>query len=326
MVYCFDRDFHGEVVADQHAAGLHSYLGHHFPAKDIPPQARALYVLNRTRIIPDARYRPEPLVPDIRPDTAVPIDLSHSTLRSVSPTHCEYMANMGIVASMSISIVSDGQLAAMIICHHRTPHFVPYRLRQTLELLARAVASRIAMLDRRSIEAVTEIVERAYNSIGPSTKRRGAGAVLEILGLPLLELMKSSGLALLSATNSVRIGETPNAAAIEEVVRAIRERHDVGVFTSERMSDLYTSERKSAFACGVMALQLPRSQEWLIWFRPEWEHTRIWAGNPNEQALSNGKINPRHSFADWKEIVLGQSRPWDEIDIAAARKLASLIG
>ena len=116
------------MIGEARRDDLAPYLGLHYPASDIPSQARQLYVANPIRLIPDARYRPSPLVPALAPSTA-PLDLSHAVLRSVSPVHLEYLANMGVRASMSISLLQGSWLWGLIACHHQTPHFVPYQTR-----------------------------------------------------------------------------------------------------------------------------------------------------------------------------------------------------
>ncbi|HYH97324.1 GAF domain-containing protein, partial [Hyalangium sp.] len=130
MVYRFDEDDHGEVLAEDMLEGLDPYLGHHYPASDIPQQARQLYLRNWLRIIPDREYRPAPIIPSLRPDSQQPLDLSFSVLRSVSPIHIEYMRNLGVRASMSISLVHRGRLWGLISCaNHSSPRYVPYTLR-----------------------------------------------------------------------------------------------------------------------------------------------------------------------------------------------------
>jgi chemotaxis family two-component system sensor kinase Cph1 len=119
MIYKFRDDGSGVVVAEDAASGQRSFLNHHFPASDIPKQARALYVRNLVRVIPDVSYRPQPLVPEWT--EAEPLDMSVSVLRSVSPVHIQYLKNMDVAASASISIVKDGALWGLIACHHGAP-------------------------------------------------------------------------------------------------------------------------------------------------------------------------------------------------------------
>ena len=135
MVYRYDADYNGEVVAEAKRADLNSFLGLHYPASDIPAQARALYEKNWIRLISDVDYAPAPIEPADHPATGAPLDLTYSTLRSVSPIHLEYLRNMGVRASMSISLLRDDKLWGLIACHHyagpHAPPFAPARPRSS---------------------------------------------------------------------------------------------------------------------------------------------------------------------------------------------------
>ena len=135
LLYRFDDEGHGDVIEESLAEGVDSYLGLRFPASDIPRQAREMYLLNWLRLIPDSSYVPVSLVPAQRPDTGTPLDLSFATLRSVSPVHLEYLRNMGVGASMSISLVRAEMLWGLIACHHRSPRHVSLGARAACEVI-----------------------------------------------------------------------------------------------------------------------------------------------------------------------------------------------
>jgi len=116
LFYRFHEDEHGSVDAEAKEPAMEPYLGLHYPASDIPVQARKLYCKNWLRLIFDGKARPARVVPTLRADTRGPLDLSFSVLRSVSPVHLEYMANMGVRASMSISLVVRDRLWGHISC------------------------------------------------------------------------------------------------------------------------------------------------------------------------------------------------------------------
>ena len=144
MIYRFDEDWNGQVVAEDRADGLNSFLGLRYPASDIPAQARALYRSQWLRLIVDVGYRPVPLVPPLNPLTGRPLDLSHASLRSVSPVHVEYLHNMGVSASMSISLLDRGELWGLIACHHYAgPHQPPYEIRVAAEFLGQTLSARM---------------------------------------------------------------------------------------------------------------------------------------------------------------------------------------
>ena len=133
MFYRFHEDGHGSVDAEAKEPALEPYLGLHYPASDIPAQARELYRKNWLRLIFDASAKPARVVPTLRVDTGGPLDLSFSVLRSVSPIHLEYMANMGVRASMSISLIVRDRLWGLISClNHTSPRRVSHETRMAL--------------------------------------------------------------------------------------------------------------------------------------------------------------------------------------------------
>ena len=197
MVYRFDANWNGEVVAEDKLAEMHAYFGHSFPASDIPAQARALYVHNAFRLIPDARYTPCRIVPAIDPTTDAPIDLSGANLRSVSPIHCEYLANMGVVGSMSVSVIKDGALWGLVACHHRTARFVSYAVRQSCELLTLAMTSYLDTSERISFAHAIESVRTLETAAtGGSHENHDCRGVLESIAPALLDQAGAQGMAL----------------------------------------------------------------------------------------------------------------------------------
>src|SRR5690606_38057212 len=171
MVYRFREDDAGEVIAESLADGLEPYLGLRYPASDIPPQARALYLRNRIRVIPDAGYAPVPVLPGVLA-SGEPLDLSQVALRSVSPVHLEYLRNMGVAASMSISIVSGGRLWGLVACHHREPRLVPPAMRAALDLFGMFVSMRVSAREQEQAMAGQARAERIREQL----RRNLAGA------------------------------------------------------------------------------------------------------------------------------------------------------
>ncbi|KQQ56716.1 hypothetical protein ASF66_20780 [Pseudomonas sp. Leaf129] len=148
MAYRFRPDDSGEVVAEAHAAGLVSYLGQRYPASDIPHQARRLYIQNPTRLIADAAYTPSPLIPPANALTGQAFDMSHCELRSVSPIHCEYLSNMGVHASMSVSIVVGGKLWGLFSCHHQSAKTLAYPVRLSFHMVSQICAVLVERLQQ----------------------------------------------------------------------------------------------------------------------------------------------------------------------------------
>lgn len=139
MVYQFDPEGGGHVIAE--ATNQETpYLDLHYPPSDIPKQARQLYTLNWLRLIPDASYQPVALIPAHNPITNQPLDLSLSGLRNVSPLHLEYLKNMGVTASMSISLIHDQKLWGLIACHHSSPKYIPYGTRTVCKFIGQVMS------------------------------------------------------------------------------------------------------------------------------------------------------------------------------------------
>jgi light-regulated signal transduction histidine kinase (bacteriophytochrome) len=334
LVYRFDAAGHGEVLAERIDPGYTSYAGHHFPAGDIPKQARELYVLNPFRLIADATYDPVPLVAaaaraDV-PADVLRIDLSQAQLRSVSPVHLEYMRNMGTLASMSVSIVIGGRLWGLVSCHDHHPRCLapPARLAcehlgQLLALQIQAVEANRAVAERLDLRQLTlEIVARLADS--DATLAR----LVEHPG-PMLALARATGAAVVLDDRIWTVGETPTHDAIRPIADWIgglgRE-----VFETASLDLLHASgQGLRHVAAGVLAISISQVHRHLVlWFRPEILQTVTWAGDPRKADVSaDGRIHPRRSFESWVETIRGRAAPWTAAQVGAAGELRqALIG
>lgn len=332
MVYRFDDQWNGTVVAEDRNDRLPSYLDLRFPASDIPAQARELYRLNRLRLIPNAVYRPVPIVPTDNPQTAAPTDLSFSVLRSVSPVHLEYMQNMGTPASMSISVVVEGALWGLISCHHAEPLRVPIHVRTACDFLAQVVAMQVAARSR-SIEAA-ERVERQRIQ----TKLLAFMAAEEqfIHGLTghadeLLSLADAAGAAVVFDGACTLLGETPDEAAVQAIVAWLSEApdHDDVFHTDSLVTEMPDAEAFAEAASGLLAISISQLHpSYVLWFRPETIRTVTWGGDPRKPAQPEPgatRLHPRTSFEMWKETVRLRSRPWTRAEIDTADTLRNAI-
>jgi two-component system, chemotaxis family, sensor kinase Cph1 len=325
MLYVFHADQHGEVIAENRADEVESYLGLHYPASDIPHQARELYRANWLRLIPDARYEPAELVPVLRPDTGQPLDLSYIGLRSVSPIHREYLANMGVRASMSISLIVKDALWGLIACHHRSPHHVPQRVRGMCELIARLVSLQIAALqevaDRRQradrkapLQTICDALVKGSDVMASLTKS----------GDTLLDLTGAGGAAVVVDGECTRtMGHVPPLARITAMARWLGARDSFETYHSNALGEEFPSDAAlSDVASGLLAIALPRpGSNLVLWFRPELVHTLSWAGDPSKPVLQGERLRPRTSFAAWKATVRGHAAPWSAVDIQMAAEL-----
>ncbi len=330
LAYRFDPSGHGEILAEEAAAGYESWLGHRFPASDIPAQARALYVLNQIRLIPDAGYRPVDLICEDRAWQPHMIDLSHAGLRSVSPVHLEYMRNMGTHASMSISIVVRGQLWGLISCHNREPMLPSLQVRIACEHLGRLLSLQIEAMEDGA--EVSERLRRRKLTFGVVASVADTDFTLQgLLNEPaaLLELADAKGAAIVHADSCRTAGLTPDAAEVMALAKWFSEWGALS-YHSERLADEFPQAASyRQMAAGVLMTSISQAERHMIlWFRPEVMQTVQWAGNPQgAQPGSDGRIHPRRSFATWVEEVHGKCLPWTESDVSVVAELRqALIG
>jgi light-regulated signal transduction histidine kinase (bacteriophytochrome) len=329
LAYRFDRDGHGEVLAEAMDEGYESYAGHRFPASDIPAQARALYCLNFIRLIPDSDYAPVPLASRDAALAPGAIDLSLAGLRSVSPVHLEYMRNMGTRASMSVSIVVRGQLWGLVSCHDRETRFLSFPTRAACEHLGRLLSGQVEAADERSeVEQRHELRELTLQIIA-----QRADLDASLLGLvnepaPMLRLARAAGVAVVLNDVCRSFGDVPPADEILALAEWLRHRGDE-VFESDRLPELWPAAAGwGDVGAGVLAIAISQVHRHVIlWFRPAVVQTITWAGRPYKEVRAEGRIQPRSSFASWKEELQGRALPWTSAERGAVLELRqSLIG
>ncbi len=289
MVYRFDPDWNGEVIAEHKREDLNTFLGLHYPASDIPAQARELYRRNWLRLIPDIGYTPVPLAPAVTHDTSRPLDLSSSTLRSVSPIHIEYLGNMGVGGSMSVSIVINGELWGLIACHHYSgAHHVSVPVRNAAEFLAQLISQRIAeTLDSdvrsRTIE-LTAIADHVAHAFA-AARRSDIDEVLHTHQADVLALAGATGLVLRVDGATIRLGVTPSDDVVDRIVACWPVEHEV--LQTDRLSELCPSVvADPEVASGVMGFALMNDRSELVaWFRSERVQSIDWGGDPHNAKL-----------------------------------------
>ncbi|MGE0222671.1 MAG: ATP-binding protein [Acetobacteraceae bacterium] len=321
-VYRFAADWSGEVIAEDNRGNMPSYLGLHFPAEDIPAQARALYMRNAERQIPDVGYVPVPLVQA----TGAPIDLSPAVLRSVSPIHVEYLTNMGIGASMSISILRHGTFWGLVACHHASAHYVAPELRQACTLLAQHAAWQIGFVEDAEIaRRLSHVRAIETTMLHETTVGQDYRDVLLRNANTILDLLNASGFALCSGGVLTTLGETLAEDDLRALLTFLSGRVQ-GVFETDHLSAQYPDATGLDGAAGILAVSLGGAPDNLmVWFRPELARTVTWAGEPVKMVAGRDRLTPRRSFAAWTQEVRGRSRPWAAHEIAAANSLRNTI-
>ena len=325
MFYRFHEDGSGSVDAEARDAAHEPYLGLRYPASDIPAQARRLYLQNWLRLIFDAEQKPARIVPALRPDTGEPLDLSFSVLRSVSPIHIEYMKNMGVRASMSVSLIVRNQLWGLISCvNHTGPRRVSHRMRSACEFMGRLASLQIASFEDRELVASRAsrraTVDALHGAMKEATGRVLAAAVAQPKAL--MDLVGAGGAAVVENGEPVTCGGVPPDDVIREIARWLEERGDPRTFSSASLGIHFPPAlAASDVASGLLTFALPDAR--LMWFRPEIIRTVNWGGNPTKpvEADAGKPLRPRHSFAVWKEEVRARSHPWSPSDLEAADEL-----
>lgn len=331
MVYRFDDDGHGEVFAEEHAAGMEPYLGNRYPASDIPAIARRLYIRNRVRVVTDVHYAPVPLEPRLSPLTGQDLDMSLCALRSTSPLHVQYLKNMGVGATLVASILVGGRLWGLVSCHHDTPRRTPFALRAVTELLAEAVGTRIAALESfvqsQAELAVRRLEQRMIEAITRDGDWRTA---LFDNAQTLLLPLGASGAALLFEGQTQTTGDVPGTAGLRDIGRWLDGRPRAPVIaTASLAAEAPHLAGLTRVASGVLAAPISTAPgEYLVWFRPEQVSTVTWGGDPTKPVLIGDDprdLSPRQSFAKWNQVVEGRSEPWSPKDLATARLIGDTV-
>ncbi|WP_295408088.1 PAS domain-containing protein [uncultured Thiocystis sp.] len=334
MIYRFDTDWHGEVVAEARRDDLEPYLGLHFPASDTPVQARRLYLISPTRVIVDIDYTASPLLPALHPVSGQPLDLSLSLLRSVSPVHLEYLRNMGVRATLTASLLRDGQLWGLIACHHTTPRQVSGQMREIAGWMARDLSHQIALLEERQRQRDSAGFKQCREQI-IDAMRQGT-RLSELLKGPalaaVLGAVGAEGVALIHGTDVTAGGATPAPSRILDLVARLSDLHagdPPQLFATDCLSaHLEGTADLAATAAGVAMFPLDAVQSIkLIWFRDEQLRHVTWGGNPDKAVnrASDGRLSPHQSFAAWSQTVRAHSRRWSPEELDSARELGILI-
>jgi chemotaxis family two-component system sensor kinase Cph1 len=331
MVYQFQQDGHGEVVAEAKEAKLEPFLGLHYPASDIPKQARALYLKNKIRVISDVDSQPAKLIPSNNPILDEPLDLSYAHLRSVSPIHIQYLKNMGIKASMSISIIINEQLWGLVACHHLSPLFLSHEIRMECQFISQLLAWRIHNLELE--EKNTELRAHRYHALQlyqGVTYSNNWLTGLQNQQEHLLKLVNASGIAICYEGRYIAIGETPSLLDIKKISNYIIKQDSTQVFASNNLMSVYSPAQScKEKASGVLSIVLdPTEGDFIIWFRPEVLQVVNWAGNPDKAVIKyeqSERLMPRGSFALWQQEATGHSMSWKDSELEIAKEFKNFL-
>ncbi|WP_343343026.1 HWE histidine kinase domain-containing protein [Sphingomicrobium sp. XHP0239] len=330
MIYRFDDDGSGEVVAESARGGIGSFLGLNYPSTDIPKQARELYTRSLLRVITDVDSKPVPIVPELNAEKQ-PLDLSLSVLRAVSPIHIEYLKNMGVAASMSISLIVEGKLWGLVACHHYSPRCPSFERRSVAELFSQLFSMRIESRER---EEVMELERQARDM---SDQLLGAIATDDtLLRDPswfadiVTGVIPADGVAVWINGNYAFAGQTPATEDFARIVRALNSTAAGKVYSTDHIADLVEgAEKYAGKAAGLLAIPISRTpRDYVVLFREERIRSVRWAGNPQKPASygPNGmRLHPRQSFEEWKEVVQHRSKPFVQVERRIAETLRATL-
>lgn len=331
VIYKFDTNNSGAVIAEAKAEKQESLLGLHYPASDISEIARKLYCKNWLRIIVDLNYQPVPIIPPKNPLTQETLDLSLSTLRSVSKFHVEYLQRMGVSASLGISLINAGKLWGMIVCHHYKPKYIDYETRKACEFLGQIMSVEIVNKHEQDLKKAQEKIKAVQSKLKQNifNKYQSINQSFTPDTNDLLDLVNAQGAVICLDDHLSEIGECPPQKIISELISWL-EHKSQDIFHTSCLSQLYPEAIKiKDQASGLLAISilLNHTSYHIIWFRSEVIQTVNWAGDPNKLGNLDDVLDPspQRSFELWKETVKAKSLPWDEVEIEAALELRSTL-
>jgi diguanylate cyclase (GGDEF)-like protein len=331
MIYRFHSDDHGEVIAEDKEDEIPPFLNLHFPASDIPAQARLLYLQQRSRQIPDAAYVPSSVLADAELSQGLPLDMTYCGLRSVSPIHIQYMKNMGVGASFSISLIHRHKLWGVVLCHHRTARLMPPEIRLLCDLLGQMISSLIGVTLNNEHSEELLANERRLDKL---SQRMPPGTLIaEVLKGNASELLGAAGAsgAIIQLQGHTRLaGATPSMEDSVSLMNAAREMIKDGIVAFSCLKEILPDfARLSQWASGGLMITIGDSlDDCVLWLRPEIEPPIYWGGDPDRAKTWDnlkGRFEPRKSFAAWKDKRRGHSHQWRDIDFAMARDFERML-
>lgn len=329
MVYQFGADGSGTVMAEARDSSATSYLGLRFPASDIPKQARALYKKSLLRLIADVNDAGSPIYPQTSPE-GEPLDLSLAVTRAVSTIHLEYLRNMGVGASMSVSIIKDGELWGLFACHHNSPRYIDFELRSAVELFVQLFAYELTQHTTAIHRSISHNARALHDKmLSRMTSSGNLAESVSALSDEIGEVIRHDGIVMYSDETFTAMGTTPTEDEFRALARFLNTTASSKVYATDNLSSSY-QEATDWPVAGILALPISRRpRDYVVLCRKEIVKSVNWAGNPEkpvELGPNGARLTPRKSFDLWRQIVKGQSEPWKEVELGAAEMLrASLL-
>lgn len=329
MIYKFLEDGHGEVIAEVKNDELESFYGLHYPASDIPKQARDLYKLNYTRIIADVNSVSSSILTF---DEEKPLDLTNSVLRAVSPIHIQYLKNMGVDSSFSISLLSHGELWGLVACHNYSPKFIDFKAREAAKLIGKIVSSALEYREEEEQSTQHNNYQEALHALTLGLDKDGD--MLKALTTEehtLNDIVSSTGVAILFEGRVSTNGVVPDTVQLGSLFKWLKETMDDTIYYTHSLPEVYHAAREyKEIASGIIACMISRDmEEIIVWFKPEQITTVNWAGDPNKPAVKSEdglmNLSPRNSFEIFAQMVEHTAVKWTKVEIANVIKIREQI-
>jgi chemotaxis family two-component system sensor kinase Cph1 len=329
MIYKFLEDGHGEVVAEAKNDDLEPFYGLHYPASDIPKQARELYKLNYTRIIADVNSVSSPV---ITREENTNLDLTHSVLRAVSPIHIQYLRNMGVESSFSISLLTHGELWGLVACHNYSPRFIDYKAREASKLIGQIVSSALEYRVEEEETGQHNNYQEAMNLISVHlTRDESVFSALTRQSYTLQNITAASGVAMIYEKEIITLGNVPEQAQLRGLFDWLKLTMDDSIYYTHRLPEIYQPAKEfKAIGSGIIAAMISRDlDEMIVWFKPEQITEINWAGNPDKPVTqeADGLLNlsPRNSFEIFSQLVENTAVKWTKTEVANVIKIRERI-
>ena len=323
MIYRFEENWDGTVIAQSRVDAAPSYLGSSFPASDIPPQARALYTQNLVRIVSDVSAVPASILPPLNPISQLPLDMTYSALRSLSPIHLEYLKNMQVAGSMVISLLQNGQLWGLISCHQLTPKRVSFAMREAAQFISRMVSEELLLMHLRAENECFKQCTAINLLLIKGLDYPLQNGSLHAISIDLLEVMTATGLFIRIEGVSHTYGQLPEPGALDVLLSWLPSQAPNGLFSCNNLSQHFPSAKNyQNVASGLLLVASNDMANCIIWFRPHQPEGKKWAGHYSQglqkMAEDHYQLNPRKSFESWTAISEGHSVRWSlqELEIA----------
>lgn len=320
MIYQFSADGHGQVVADEHADGMESYLGMRYPASDIPDQTRELYrtLLSRTIVGLEQPAASMIALPGASPAT----DLSHAGLRTASPHHRQFMQALGQASTLSFSLIHNGELVGIITCAHRTPRWASYALRQGLEILANQLALHVSSMN--AIESLSRLVQVRSTRAALLAQAQASDDIAQSLvggRLTLLDLISADAAAVSLGGVTTSMGAVPSYLELSAVVNYLCAAGNTTVVVTDDLARTHPQlARIMPGIAGVVVVPLGGSGlsdgNYLAWFRREVVQSVRWLGDQAASTRLAAELPPG-SVSSWSELISGNSLPWEGLESEA---------